>query len=1129
MRFSYVTSKSNKLMKKFYNLIRTEKNKCCSKQTFRIMKLTLLLLITSVLSVFGSKSYSQNTRLSLDMKDVPIQTVLASIENQSEFFFLYSSKMIDVNQKVAINVTEEKINIILDNLLAGTDIKYIVKDRQILLVDKKTDDSLILQQQSTITGMVTDVSTGGPMAGVNIQIKGTSVGVITDASGKYSITTTDPNATLVFSFIGYITQEVPVNSRTVIDISLSEELTGLEEVVVIGYGTQKKVNLTGSVSAVASKDIEKLSVTQTSQLLAGLVSGVTVTQSSGQPGKDNVNITIRGLGTFSGAGTGPLVLVDGLSSSLDLVNINDIANISVLKDAASASIYGTRAANGVILIETKKGKSGEFKISYQGNIGLQKPTEIPQLVDSWVYAEMYNEALTNAGGSPQYSAEEIEKFKSGEDPDYYPNTAHYNDLITSGSGVQTDHHLSFSGGSDKNAFMFSVGYLNQAGLVAETDYKRYNILLNVDSKIRDNLMLKVKLSGQSGKSNEPTAVDKNPALGVEGLLDYAIKIPNTYAGKMSNGYYGNQTGFTVEGWMDSESFISNDVMDAVASIGLDWNITKSLKLSGIAGYNYGSGRYKFFRPVLVVDQFITQGPSELTDRKSVNALLTAQAFLNYDLSFQESTFHFLLGYSQEEYKGEYVQAFRDNFPNNSLYEINAGAASNQQTAGSASEWALRSFFGRINYDYKGKYLFEANARYDGSSRFPEDKRYGLFPSVSAGWRVSKENFFDVPWIDDFKVRASWGELGNQNIGDYPYQQVLTLGLNAPFGVTEKLSSGTAATTVPNEEITWESTRVVDLGFDLTIFKSKLFLSVDYFDKLTSGILYNITASRVLGLTPSVQNAGVVSNKGIDLNLQHQNSLGEFSYNFAANFSYVKNEVKELANVTRDINSGLFVGYSLGSVYGYIADGLFVDQEEINGYAKQPRTAYPGDIKFVDTGGPEGVPDGKVDADYDRSIIGNTFPKYNYGASLNTRYKNFDLLVQLQGIAGFQRIIGGYEGNAFYHGSNIQQWMVDGRWTKENPNPDAEYPRLLVLGGGEQQFTNSTYILMNASYLRVSNLQLGFNFPESVTDKIKISDLRLYVGIKNPWTFDHFREGWDPEMNVGYPPIRYFNMGVNVNF
>jgi len=1091
------------------------------------MRNTAFLLILGILQAYAVDTYSQKTKLSLDFSDTELIKVLDNIEVESEFYFLYNEKLLDTDRKVSIDVNDRPINEILDDLFDGTNIKYSIFDRKIILAPDFIITNNYLQQRS-ITGTIKDEN-NNPLPGVNIQVEGTTIGTISNANGSYTITIPNENVVLVFSFIGYNTQKIPAVNKTTLEVIMMPSTSSLDEVVVIGYGTQKKVNLTGSVTAVNSANIEKLSVTQTSQLLAGIASGVTVLQSSGQPGKDGVSIRVRGIGTFSGAGNNPLVLVDGLSSSLDNVNINDIASISVLKDAASASIYGTRGANGVILVETKKGKEGEFRISYQGNIGIQRPTEIPQLVDSWVYAEMYNEALTNAGGSPQYSAEEIAKFKSGVDPDYYPNINHYKDLISSGSGIQTDHYLSFTGGSARNSYLFSVGYLDQAGLVAETYYKRYNVLLNIDSKIRDNLKLNVKLSGLKSKNNEPTAVDKNPSQGLEGLINYSIKIPSTYAGKMSNGYYGNQTGFTIEGWMDSESFISSTDLGAVANLTLDWEIIKSLTLTGKAGYDYSTDDYKFFRPVLVVDQFITQAPSDLTVRNSNNSLLTLQSYLNYNLAINQHNVQFLAGYSQESNRYDYVQAFRDNFPNNALYEISAGAASNQQTAGSASEWALRSFFGRINYDFKGKYLFEANARYDGSSRFAKHNRYGLFPSTSFGWRLSEETFFNVPFISDLKIRGSWGELGNQNIGNYPYQQLLTLGLNAPFGVTEKLFSGAAATTVPNIDITWESTRVADLGFDLALWNNKLSFTFDYFDKLTSGILYNITASRVLGLTPSVVNAGVVTNKGIDLSALHQNTIGDFTYSFSGNFSFVKNRVKELANVERDINSGLFVGESLQSIYGYIAEGLFVDQDDVNNSPTQPRTAKPGDIKFKDISGPQGTPDGKVDADYDRTIIGNTFPKYTFGGNINAQYKGFDILIQMNGVAGFQQMIGGYEGNAFHHGSSIQQWMVDNRWTKENPNPNASYPRLLVLGGGEQQFYNSTYNLIDASFLRINNLQIGYKLPASVTDKLGISFLRFYLGIKNLLTFDHFREGWDPELRTGYPPVRYSNIGVNINF
>ena len=1111
---------------KMYRIILGDKSSWTKK--LRIMKLTVILLLGSLVAM-SATTYSQNTKLTVSSKNATLIDIFRNIEDQSEFYFYFNKEEVRSKENVSVELKDVQINDILDQVLASTSLEYKIIDRYVVVKEKGSPDPAIaIQTNRKVTGKVTD-SSGATLPGVSVVVKGTTNGTITDSNGTYLLGNIAENATLQFSFVGMKSQDVKIGNQSNIIVVLVEESVGIEEVVAVGYGTQKKVNLTGSIGAVTSKELERSTVTQTSQLLTGLVSGVTVIQNSSQPGKDGVEITVHGLGTFSGAGNRPLVLVDGLASSLDNVNINDIANISILKDAASASIYGTRAANGVILVETKKGKNGEFKISYQGNFGVQKLAEIPKIVDSGVYAQMYNEALTNAGGSPQYSADEISKFKSGVDLDNYPNKRHYDDLVKSGNGLQTDHHISFSGGTSRSQYMFSLGYLNQNGSIAETTYKRYNILLNVDTKLKENLTLKVKMSGQNGVSNEPTAVDKNPSVGVNGLLDYALKIPNTYAGKMSNGYYGNQTGFTIEGWMDSESFISNNNTDAIASVSLDWNITKSLKLTGISGYSFGSSTYKMFRPVLVVDQYITAGPSDLTEMKTNNGLLTNQAYLNYDFSVKNNSFHFLLGYSQESYKNNWIQAFRDNFPNNTLYEINAGAASNQQASGSAYEWALRSYFGRINYVYKGKYLLEANSRYDGSSRFPAGNRFGLFPSVSAGWRISKENFFHVSWINDLKLRASWGKLGNQNIGNYPYQQVLTLGLNAPFGVAESLSSGAASTIVPNPEITWESTRVADVGFDLSMFKNKLVASVDLYDKLTSGILYNVTASRVLGMTPSVVNAGEVSNKGFDLNIGHNNTIGKFHYSLAANISYVDNKVTHLANVTRDINNGLFVGNSLGSIYGYIADGLFADAADVSKSPTQPRTALPGDIKLRDISGPAGTPDGKVDADYDRTIIGNTFPKYNYGANLNASYKNFDLSIQLQGVAGLSRVITGFQNNAFLQGASPQEWMVNSRWTKENPNPNAAYPRFLVLGGGEQQFWNSTFIMLNSSYLKISNVQLGYTIPESIIKRINVSNLRLYFGIKNLLTFDHFREGWDPSMNSSYPPIRYFNLGINLNF
>lgn len=1077
-----------------------------------------------------------------------LQEVLSRLQEHYGISFIYESEVVSsviVTRSVKFNASVEST---LTDVLRGLNLKFKkINDQTYVIAPLKENEKdaspskespkLKKQSKSNREGEGTLIEVSGavndendqPLPGVNVLEKGTTNGTTTDANGQFALQVNDENSVLTFSFIGYEIQEVPVRNQTQFSIKLAPSVEALQEVVVVGYGTQKKVNLTGAVSTVNAEEIQKLNVNQTSQLLTGQVAGLTVVQGSGQPGKEALQIRVRGIGTFSDAGNSPLVLVDGLASSLDNVDFNDIESISVLKDAASASIYGTRAANGVILIETKKGKQGKVKINYHGFVGIQRPTEIPKIVDSWVYAQMINEALTNDGNSPEYSAEDIENFKAGSDPDLYPNKRHYDDLISSGSGIQTSHHLNVMGGNEKSSYMVSFGYMNQEGLVAETFFKRYNVRANFDNKISEKLKMSLILSGRSSQDGEPTAVDKNPGPGVEGLLNYAIKIPNTIPGRMSTGYYGNQTGFTVEGWMDSESYIKNDNLDLYSNVSLDWDIAKGLKLTGRGGYEFGLTQYEMFRPVFVVDQFITQAPSELRARSTTNSLTTLQAFVNYDLPLGKHNIHLLGGYSQEANRNDFLEGFRDRFPNNELYELSAGSASNQQAAGSGYEWALRSFFGRVTYNYDEKYLFEANARYDGSSRFPEDNRYGLFPSLSGGWRISEEEFFDVSWISELKLRGSWGKLGNQNIGNYPYQQVLFLGLNTPFGKTEVLSPGAGATVVPNRDISWESTRVVDFGLDLELFRGKLNITGDYYDKITSGILYNITSSTVLGMKPSVQNAGVVSNKGFDVSVQHRNSVGKFTYSIGANFSSVRNEVVDLANIEKDIANGYFVGYPLNSIYGYEAIGLFVDQADIDAHAKQPRTPKPGTIKFRDISGPEGVPDGIVDADHDRRIIGNEFPKYNYGVNLGAQYKGFDLSVLLQGVAGVDKIIDGYQGNAFIQGSNPQQWMYNERWTAENPNPNASYPRLSILGGQEEQFYESTFTMQNAAYLRVNNLQLGYAFPSALVNKLRMTNIRLYASVRNLITFDHFRKGWDPEMGIGYPPVRVFNFGVNLNF
>jgi TonB-dependent starch-binding outer membrane protein SusC len=1105
------------------------------RKIWMTMKLMMVLFFLAITNLMASEAYSQTTRLTLQLKDATVKEVLSKIEENSEFFFLYNGKLVDINRKVSLDVNDQKINKILSDMFWDTDVCWTVVDRQIVLTNKANQNGFAQfsgQQPQKITGTITGKD-GAPLTGVNVVVTGTTQGAISDIAGKYSIDVPDGARSLTFSFIGMEPQEIKIGTSAQINVTMAESAIGLEEVIVIGYGTQKKVNLTGSVSSVSTKELENRPVTQASQALSGLVSGVTVTQGSGRPGDDFASIKIRGLGTFSGAGNEPLILVDGLASSIDNVDPNNIKSISVLKDAASASIYGSRAANGVILIETKRGQKGVLQVSYNNYVGWQKVTKLPDFLPSWEYAKYRNEAGVNEGGIPYYTDAQIALFKSGSDPDNYPNVPHLKNLLTSGSGFQTNHNLNFMGGDEKNSYLFSMGYLRQDGVIAENDYTKYNFLLNFDSKIKDNLTLKVNLSANDGTTNEP----RHSMGDITSLIAFAVREPSVYAGLKSDGTYGHQDAYGPEKWLDGDSFTQNNSKMFLGGIDLSWEILKGLTLSGKAGYNYNASKYKNFTAEEAFDPIFKVGPNKLEVGSGDGSLVTLQSLVQYAKQIDRHSFNVLAGISQESSRNNYATDSRQYFPNNLLYELNAGASSSMFNNGTADEWALRSYFGRLNYSFNGKYLFEANARYDGTSRFPKDRRWGLFPSFSAGWRLSEESFIkdNLNWIDNLKLRASWGKLGNQNVGNYPYQSFVTLGRDYSFGGI--VNSGAQTTVLANKEITWESTQITDIGFDLAVLKGKLSVVADYFDKTTSGILYKIFVSGMLGMTPSESNAGGVRNTGFEFLLNYQTSIGKVNIGIAPNFSYTTNRVTELASgVQKDIGSNLFVGESLQSIYGYVADGLFVDANDVASYPTQPYSAEPGFVRYKDISGPNGVPDGKVDATYDRKVIGSTLPKYSYGATITADYKGFDFSLLLQGLGGFEKQMNYYEAFAFFNDGQIQRWQVDNRWTTENPDRNAKYIKLTNLAFSNGSLYTSTFWNRDASFLRVKNLQIGYTIPKSMIQKFKISNLRIFLSGQNLFTFNHFYKGWDPEMIQDndftpkfYPITIVYSFGVNVKF
>jgi TonB-dependent starch-binding outer membrane protein SusC len=1083
------------------------------------LKRSILLFIS--LLFISTAAFSQNERFTFNSDNIKLRELLDIIQTQSSYKFLYRSDLVN-STYVKIHVSNVSLQDALNAALDKTSLTYqMLDDKLIVVSSREATDS----PTHKITGTVIDESTGETLLGVSVFVEGTKIGVVTDLNGKFTINSPSSSSALVFSYIGYISKKTSIGKQTTIKVALEQDTKKLDEVVVVGYGTQKKVNLTGAVASVSSAALESRPITQTSQALAGLVSGVSVSQGSGRPGNDGAEIRIRGVGTFSGAGKDPLVLIDGLAASINDIDPNNIKSISVLKDAASASIYGNRAANGVILIETKRGEKGKLQVSYNNYVGWQKVTALPEFLDSWEYATMKNVANPNS-----YTAEQIAKYKDGSDPDNYPNVPHLKNLLNTGSGFQTSHNLNFTGGDEKNSYLFTLGYLNQNGLLAKNEFSRYNFGLNFDSKIKENLKLKVDLNGYSQNTDEPRSTGD-----MTNMIGYAVREAPIYAGKKSDGTYGYQDDYAPEAWMSSESFTNRKAKNFLGGMELSWEPIKGLTLSGKAGYKYYSWTDQWFQSTFVFDKSKTISPNKLSVSSGDNSLLTLQSLLRYTKSIDKHNFTALAGYSQESYREDATSAFRDNFPNNLLYEMNAGAGSNMQNSGSGSEWALRSYFGRLNYDFNGKYLFEANARYDGTSRFPTSGRWGLFPSVSAGWRISEESFIkdNLTWIDNLKLRASWGKLGNQNIGTYPYQNVLSTGQNYSFGGT--LASGIALTTLANANVTWETTAVTDLGFDLSILKDKLSVTFDYFDKTTSDILYKKSVSNVLGLGVNEYNAGELNNKGIEIILNYHTSIGKLNIGFAPNFSYVKNKVTKLADgQLKDIGAGLYVGQSMYPIYGYVADGIFKDAADVASYPTQPIAGQPGVIRFKDISGPDGVPDGKVDATYDRTQIGNTIPRYYYGATITADYKGFDLSILLQGLGGYEKQMGSYMAFAFYNSGQIQRWQADGAWTEANPNPNAIYPKLSSLNMGSENVQTSTFWNRNASFLRLKNLQIGYTIPKSIIHKLGINNLRIFYSGQNLFTFNHFYKGWDPEMYQAtgdnpsfYPITAVHTFGLNV--
>ena len=1099
----------------------------------------------------GQKESVYEITIDLNAKGLNLGQILQKIEYQTDFEFNYfRSNEIPFEEskpKTDRHYKNTKLSTVLGDLSSayGLHFKRVNNRIAVRKAENETNsvEEVIKEEvvQIRVNGKVSSQE-GEPLPGVSILIKGSSTGTITDMDGVYSLNVTQGDI-LQFSFIGFKTQEATVTTQTTLNIVLLEDLEQLEEVVVVGFGTQEKVNLTGAVSTVNAKELENRPITNASQALQG-IQGLYVNQAGGQPGRDGTSIRIRGIGTLNNSN--PLVLVDGIEFSLNDLNPNDIESISVLKDAASAAIYGSRAANGVILVTTKTGKSGRSEVSYNNYFGIQNVISLPDVVrDLMKWFELYNQAMENTGRSPQFSQDFLNEFESGmtTDPLIYPNND-WDDIMFDPAFMQ-EHSLRFSGGSEKTKYTMSLGYMQQDGVMRGTSSERYNLNLNLNSQVHEMIKVGANINTSLREFDEPAG-------GVPWTMQMILKAQSFHPTYLEDGRYGDLF-YTIPGHRNYRHPLvltdegENDFrnlrlyLNTFAEISLPFDIKYKLNLA----INNTNQRQKRFVPQVFTYniqtgaisreiEFIRGVPRSVfqSDTESLNT--TIFNTLNWNKTFDNNEISVLIGQSAEYFQNSFFTASNQGFLSNDLTELNAGSI-NQTVSGSSNANSITSYFGRVNYILKDKYLFETNFRYDGSSRFAKGNRWGFFPSFSVGWRMEEEAFLqDLDWLSQLKVRASWGQLGNERIGNFQYADLMTLGLDYVFGNDPK--SGAAIIRDNDDEISWETTTITNFGVDASFFEGRFDASFEYFIKTTDDILRPIGIPAQVGnLGGPVSNIGSMQNNGIEISLAHRNKRGNFSYEVNGNLTYITNEVTKLNNSEVIINSlerdGLFSitqeGAPINQYLLFQSDGIFQTQEEIDNHAFQGNDTRPGYIRYKDINN-----DGFINSD-DRVATGNTFPTITYTFNINVGYKNFSLATFWQGVEDIQTYNNHISGVPFWFGTSLPSEWVNNSWTPENPN--ASLPILTrYQDATTTNFRPSDFWLLDASYLRLKNVQLSYDFNQAFLDKLGLGSLRFFVNGQNLLTFTDLKN-FDPEQNISdgnffeYPSVRAYTVGLNVTF
>lgn len=1101
---------------------------------YRSIAIFLLLFFFQGNSLNAVSVSFQAAKISVYGENVQLRTVLDEIERESGYIFVYNSQ-VDAKRNVSVDIKGKTISEALDYLFTGSDIAYVIEGKHVVLNKKAVDNSKSVNQKWKVYGTVVD-NEGLPIIGANILIVGSNVGTVTDVNGRFEIDVNSGDVISV-SYLGYKNKEVKIGKQKEINIVLASDAELLDEVVVVGYGTQKKVNLTGAVSMVDSKSISNRPITNASQALQG-VQGVYVNQGNGaQPGNDAATIRIRGMGSFSSAGNDPLILIDGIAGSLSDVNPQDIASISVLKDAASSAIYGSRAANGVILVTTKKAEAGKFSVQYNNSFGLQQITYLPDAVwDPILFMEGYNEAYMNEGNTePFYSNALIEEYKAGMKVDNYtyPSTNWFDLLFR--DGFMQEHNVRVTGGNDLMQMALSVGYLDQEGVMNYTDSKKLSVNFNGTLNY-GKFKAGINLSGNYTNYNEPSygvatymqlafrALPVMTAYNVDGSLGRSwLQTPgqNTFGNLLMEQYNRNNYKRT--------RMVSSIFAEYTFPYDIKFNATLGARMDYLFRHFYQGERRSYnpktFEPQVMIPHTVAQYSSTYEIDPTVSYNLSWNRIFN-----EKHNVSALAGMNYEEFNDwSYGYKAQDGFFDDTLKEPGLGTEALNRSS-SSSVVRLLSYFGRVNYSYADRYLFEVNFRYDGSSRFAKNNRWGFFPSFSAGWRIDQESFMEDArdWLSNLKLRASWGKLGNQSIGLYKYTPTLVSGVNYLFDNT--LTQGYAVAQAVDSEISWEATSIANVALDFGFLNNSLSGSVEFFKKRTDGILRTINQpSQVGNYAGAVRNVGMVDNTGMEASLSYRNSIGGFNYNVYGNMTYVKNEVVNLGG--DEIISGRRItkeGYPIDSYYVYDCIGIFQTQDEVDNHAFQSAQTAPGDLKFRDVNG-----NGVIDED-DRIVTGSSVPDFTYSFGLNLNYKGFGLNVFFQGVHGITTYPMHNLVQPYCNGAGVTYEWLEKAWRPNNT--DGGYPRLLRSQTGHDNYEKAnTFWLRDASYLRLKNVQLSYDFPKKWLKPVRINALKLFVNAENLLTFSDF-DIFDPERTLTgnylwgtYPSVKSFTGGLNVTF